>query len=560
MEAAGDAYVATDLAGVVLDGNRAAEALFGYGREELLGSTLVDLVVPESQRGDFLALRRQLIAHGGTEQPVALTFAVRGGGEVQVEASVWITEHDGASWIHALYRDVTERVRLQQQLAVQTRRLEEAQALAGVGSWEWDVVNDVVTWSAELHRITGLDVQTPPGYSTFVDLLHPEDRPWVEARVEAAVAHSQTLDYEARLVRPDGDVRWIAGHGDTVTDEHGDVIRLLGAVHDITDRKVTELELERLAVTDAMTGLATRSLFGERLGAALDDRARSARPSSLLLLDLDGFKPVNDMHGHPVGDAVLIEVARRLEECTRPVDTLARLGGDEFALLIPGAELADAERVAQRLIDVVSEPIVVSEAGDETAIAIGASVGIAVSAEPSATAAQLRREADQALYVAKRRGRGRYSVFVDGDERTGAGTLTVWPADARAWADGMRALRAEIAERKEQGGLPAASTAPASVLRTLQLLLAAIDQLPQQRQAGLVLPERGQLEEFVFHQRMVNDWTDGLVRDGVLTTVPSRGSRRFWSVLEDAVAGSGQGGGRHRDPSASAPSDRPDPA
>lgn len=183
-------------------------------------------------------------------------------------------------------------------------------------------------------------------YATFSERLHPEDREWVEAEVGAAALNDSPLSYETRIVRTDGQVRWISAHGDTTTHAHGVPVRVYGTAHDITDRKLAELELERLAVTDTLTGLANRALLDTRLEVALGGSQHTGEPVSLLLLDLDGFKPVNDTHGHPAGDAVLIELSRRLSECTRPGDTLARVGGDEFALLLPGADRSDATRIA----------------------------------------------------------------------------------------------------------------------------------------------------------------------------------------------------------------------
>lgn len=282
-----------------------------------------------------------------------------------------------------------------------------------------------------------------------------------------------------------------------------------------------------------MTGLSNRTLFADRLDHALGASVRTGEPVALLVLDLDGFKPVNDTHGHCAGDAVLVQIADRLQRCTRPGDTLARLGGDEFALVLPGADRSAAIATAQRLIASVSTPVAVGRVGD---ITVGASVGIAVSSVPPCGLAEMRREVGLALYTAKRAGRGRHEVYSAALNDAASGCLPVDPRDAWSWARYMRALRADIADRKTEGSLPQLTRAPESTLRTLQVLLAAIEHLPSDAaQAVLALPERTSLAEFVFHQSMVHGWADSLVRRGILTTRRPLSASRFWSRLQHAV-------------------------
>lgn len=534
LDAASDGYLCADASALVVDCNRAAETLFGHSREELIGAVLPELTAPAELHETYHAIYQQLLAGGGSQEPLELTIVRPDGIELLLSVSTWTTEFEGNPLVHALYRDVTERTRLQAELAEHARRLTEAQALARLGSWEWEVATGAIVWSPELHRIFGIEEGTSVNYATFAERLHPEDREWVEAQIDAAALNGSPLNYEARIVRTDGQVRWIAAHGDTTTDGQGVPVRVRGTAHDITDRKLAELELERLAVTDTLTGLANRTLLDTRLEAALDWYRHTGEPVSLLLLDLDGFKPVNDTHGHPAGDALLIELSRRLSECIRPGDTLARVGGDEFALLLPGADRSDATRIAQRMVDVASAPVAIDDA---TTVSVGASVGIAVCGTLSTGMSELRRQADHAMYTAKRSGRGRHVVYTPELAPTGTESVTVRPRDARAWADYVLELHEEIARRKDQGALPEASRVPASVARTLEFLLATIKHLPHQREdATLPLPDRTHLEEFVFHQSMVHDWADTLLLRGVLATRRPPRATAFWTQLQDETA------------------------
>lgn len=165
-------------------------------------------------------------------------------------------------------------------------------------------------------------------------------------------------------------------------------------------------DLQRLALTDALTGLANRTRFGERVSSAIAESAKGARPPAVLLLDLDEFKAVNDTLGHSAGDAVLVEVARRLGSVVRDVDTVARLGGDEFAILLPAASSEQAHLVAERCLEALRRPVAVGQG----AVWAKSSIGVRFGTQ-GCSADVLLRDADTAMYAAKARGRGTVAVF-----------------------------------------------------------------------------------------------------------------------------------------------------
>ncbi len=194
-----------------------------------------------------------------------------------------------------------------------------------------------------------------------------------------------------RLLDPDGSLRGIAG-----------------MAADVTERMEHEKHLERVAHYDALTGLPNRQLLADRLLQAL---ARTKREHGLMAvchLDLDGFKPVNDRHGHGAGDKVLVEVTRRIKEAVREDDTVARLGGDQFAVLLVGLQ-ATEECVGslQRLLECIQQPLAVNDA----VLDITASIGVAIYPEDEQDADTLLRHAGQAMHLAKQAGRNRYHLF-----------------------------------------------------------------------------------------------------------------------------------------------------
>lgn len=263
-----------------------------------------------------------------------------------------------------------------------------------------------VTWASP--SATPLFGGSPVGWTRaqLIDQLHPDERSATLATLleRIATGDGRPIHLGARLADParERHIELIAV--DLLDDPAVEGVVL--TVRETTERAELEAELRTLAFQDALTGLANRELFSERLARAVARSRRTGHRLAVLLVDLDDFKDVNDTLGHPVGDELLREVARRFTERTRATDTVARLGGDEFAVLCEDLDLTrDAVATAQRLLGALTEPFVIS--GTERRI--GASIGIAVDGGERAPD-ELLRDADIALYEAKGGGKRRFAL------------------------------------------------------------------------------------------------------------------------------------------------------
>jgi len=304
------------------------------------------------------------------------------------------------------------------ELQADRERLAEAQRLARLGSWEWDLRTKTLAASTELRRLLLLDEGDQPSTTgnLFAHVV-PEDMAFAEARVGDAVQRIGPFSFEVRVRLPDGGIRWLGVQGRVEVDATGEPARLIGTSQDITDRKRSEAELAHQALHDQLTGLPNRALLLDRLEQALHQARRARRLVAVLFLDLDRFKLVNDSRGHAAGDELLMAVAARLRSILRPLDSVARFGGDEFVMVCHDvAAVDDVLHLAGRVTDALGRPFPLS--GDS--MFLGVSIGIAVS-DGTATAAELLRDADAAMYRAKDRGRARCEFF-DETMRTEAAT------------------------------------------------------------------------------------------------------------------------------------------
>ena len=238
------------------------------------------------------------------------------------------------------------------------------------------------------------------GGMALSDVVHPDDLSPDPADLVAAVdAGTDSYRVERRFVRGGGEVIWAAASVTVIRGDYGEPVHLLGLVQEITESKRLQADLTRLALEDPLTGVANRALLDERLRVALARAGRHGSLTGVLFLDLDGFKAINDRHGHHVGDELLKAVARRLRGVLRPADVVARLGGDEFVAICEElAGLEEAHAIASRVEVAISEPIP-TDAGPLT---VHASVGLALAeGARAADADDLIRRADEAMYRAK---------------------------------------------------------------------------------------------------------------------------------------------------------------
>ncbi len=280
-----------------------------------------------------------------------------------------------------------------------------------MGTWSWDIGADAVHWSPGTSELLGLGPSEFDGtIDAFMQRVHPDDRNFVGKAVQDALAGVADYNIEFRIVWPAGDLHWAGAVAKVHRDATGAPRRMVGVVIDITNRRVTGRALDYQSAHDPLTNLPNRVLFLDRLRGALSRLERRPSTLAVLLLDLDRFKVVNDSLGHEVGDRVLAAVARRLRTAVRTQDTVARSAGDQFMVLCDELDgPADAVDVAERMLAALADPVEV----DAEDVALSASTGIALSTGPGDSPAALLRDAEDAMYQAKKQGRGRCQVFDD---------------------------------------------------------------------------------------------------------------------------------------------------
>jgi diguanylate cyclase (GGDEF)-like protein/PAS domain S-box-containing protein len=288
-----------------------------------------------------------------------------------------------------------------------------ALALTGAGDmiWDWDVANDKVFTSPETETALGLKTGTLEGAAAkWLDVLHPLDRDRFRATLDNVLEQRRgRVTQDFRLRTADGHFLWFAMRARPVVGSDGEVIRLVGTLTDITEAKTAEERLLHDAVHDNLTGLPNRELFLDRLDAVLSfAKTETAMKPTVMVIDLDRFKQVNDSVGMAIGDSILLTLARRLSRVIKPQDTLARLSGDQFALILlseSGAEKVTA--VAQTIRRTLRAPITFNE----REIFVTGSIGMTLGDNEPQRGEEILKDAELAMYHAKRGGGDRIEVF-----------------------------------------------------------------------------------------------------------------------------------------------------
>ncbi|TLS65627.1 diguanylate cyclase [Mariprofundus erugo] len=392
-----------DVNGNITYANRKFCDISGYSQAELLGQNH-RILKSDEHANAFYDDMWQTITSGQVWHG-EIKNKKRNGDHYWVSATIvpCLNEQGEPFQYIAIRTDITERKSIES-------ALQQAQKIAGIGSWSLDLLTDKLLWSDEIYNIFGMPVdQFRASFSAFLDAVHPDDLEYVKEQYQGSLEGRFPYNIEHRIVRRDtGEVRWVHEMCAHQYSADGQVIRSDGTVQDITGRKEAQDAIHRLAMTDQLTGLANRNQFHQRFEEALKLAKREHKELALILLDLDMFKPVNDLYGHQVGDKVLKAVAGLFTRYSRETDVVARFGGDEFAvLLVHPDSRSSAQQYAQRIIEKIIEPIII----DAHEIRIGTSIGIATYPADAAGADELILYADKALYEAKRQGRNTYCMF-----------------------------------------------------------------------------------------------------------------------------------------------------
>jgi diguanylate cyclase (GGDEF)-like protein/PAS domain S-box-containing protein len=449
----------TDIGHFIYDEDNARYVYLSDGCARIYGSTasaykerinsteddLADIVAEDRAR-----VREEYRHYIETGQDCALEYRIQGGdGAIR-----WVRELTRAKLIKAgkvrqtlgVVQDITEQKKIQQELLYKDALANQAEALTDIGHFIYDEIRRKYLFvSPGLANIFGLDandmISNILSREGNLEMVHADDRARVERAYDKFMVEGGGWQVEYRLLRKDGEVRWVREMGKALLMTHGIAEQTIGVIQDITGQKSTEqeiikardtleqqvvertrelantvqqlqveieerekiaAELDFLANHDALTGLPSLRLCKDRLDQSLAEARRNRQTSAVMFLDLDGFKEINDRHGHEFGDLVLKATADRIKDEIRETDTVARIGGDEFVIILsslPESNIAD--RIAASVIERIAQPVKIRS----NEVTISASIGISLYPQNGTTAEELIRSADKAMYRIKRQGK-----------------------------------------------------------------------------------------------------------------------------------------------------------
>lgn len=406
----GVAHVAPD--GKWLRVNQRLCDIVGYSRDEMGTLTFQDLTHPDDLNVDVEMLYRVLAGDLGF-YAIDKRYVRKDGGIVWINLNVSLVRDDFGAPLYfiAVVESINDRKLAEESLQRSKESLELAIDATGLGLFDYYPQTGRVDWSPEMKRLYGLPRDAQVDYDMFIQALHPEDRARVHEGLQAAMRDPSLgrFHQEHRVIRvDDGKERWIDARGQIVFDHARKPVRCIGTALDITDKKSTEERIRASALHDTLTGLPNRGLLYECARHVFGRARRSGHHCGVLFVDLDRFKPINDNHGHEVGDEVLREVARRLLGCTRQEDHVFRLGGDEFLIMLTDiVSDTDAGEVARHMSHCINQPYYVSG----LSLSLSPSVGIALFPRDGQDLDMLISNADAAMYQAKQEGRNSIQFY-----------------------------------------------------------------------------------------------------------------------------------------------------
>jgi diguanylate cyclase (GGDEF)-like protein/PAS domain S-box-containing protein len=413
LEALPDGTALIDVLGVMRYVNAELAHLTGYCREELVGQNVQILVPPrlrtmegEARREYIRDPERRLIWNDRN-----LTVLRKDGSELPVDFALSPINLDGRQWTVGSIRDNSAQ-RVAEQARVEAEQHFRLAFEDNMAPMVFTDLNDcIIAANDAFCTMMGRTRRELIGFDSK-PFTHPDDVGITEASHKRFLHDEiRQVKYVKRYLHSDGRLIVAEVSKSPARDEAGNTLYFIISERDITEERKLTAQLSHQALHDPLTGLANRALFDDRLSQAHSRVMRHGGHGALLLLDLDDFKGVNDTYGHLVGDQLLADVARRMELVSRSTDTLCRFGGDEFLYLAEGISgPEEAELIAQRFLRTLDEPFLISGLNLEQR----ASLGVVVWDSNSTDVSEVVRDADVALYEAKRLGKGRHFVYVPG--------------------------------------------------------------------------------------------------------------------------------------------------
>lgn len=404
-----------DQEGRLVEVNATALHAFEANKEDVLGQYFPDTPWWTDSEDRMKLTKALARAQQGQHAAFETTHTLPDGKEMNVMFSAMPIFLEDGVWVGVVGVDITERKKAEQALRESEVRFRMMADTAPVLIWLAGVDQQYYWFNQVWLEFTGRTMGQELGEG-WTEGVPPDDMQSCMDTYMRAFDAKREFTMEYRLRRSDGEYRWLINHGVPRFDEHGAFFGFIGSCVDITDRHEMESEVQRLAFYDTLTGLPNRRLLSERLKQAMAAGKRSGKYAAVIFLDLDHFKPLNDEHGHAVGDLLLIEVAHRLKSCVREVDTVARFGGDEFVVVLSDLHSKQddshmqARSVAEKISGHLAMPYMLEvsrkgEAGKTVEHDCTASLGLVLFHDHEHDEDDLLKWADLAMYQAKADGR-----------------------------------------------------------------------------------------------------------------------------------------------------------
>ena len=395
--------------------NLTGATLLGEERNKLLHRSFVHFIVAEDRerwQQHFISVLQHekkltcelcILRSDGIRLPVQLD-------------SLRLLKNDKIAVMRMAMTDITERKRAEDSM----REQEEFFRMIAENIEDFIAVLDLEgrrIYNSPSYAKLFYDIKNMKGTDSFAE-VHPEDREQVKRVFKETVEYGTGLQTEYRFVLADGSIRHMESRGGLIRNRQGQASRVVVISRDITERKQAEEKIHNQAFYDSLTQLPNRRMLDDRMHHEMAASKRSGRYCALMFLDLDNFKPLNDLYGHAVGDMLLIEVAQRISSCVREMDTVARFGGDEFVVMLSEMDVdkesstAQARIVAEKIRIILAKPYVLTiKVKGNTEIKFEhhctSSIGVVMFINHEYSPEELIKRADREMYQAKESGRNR---------------------------------------------------------------------------------------------------------------------------------------------------------